>query len=49
MTGINAQAAGGPPPRTLIVYEQTVSTSQKVVNNVFNGILVFRSGPEVII
>jgi hypothetical protein len=41
VTGINAQAAGGaPPPRTsATVYEQTVSTSQKVVNNVFNGIL----------
>src|SRR5690606_25846275 len=41
VTGINAQAAGGaPPPRTSsIVYEQTVSTSQKVVNNIFNGIL----------
>ena len=41
VTGINAQAAGGaPPPRTSsTVYEQTVSTSQKVVNNIFNGIL----------
>ena len=41
VTGISAQAAGGaPPPRTsATVYEQTVSTSQKVVNNVFNGIL----------
>jgi len=41
ITGINPQAVGGaPPPRTSeSVYSGTVSSSLRVVNNIFNGLM----------
>ncbi len=52
ITGINPQAAGGAPPArtSLAVYEGTISSSQRVVNNIFNGMLsIQKRASEVIL